>query len=327
MGKFNRHHIYNKWNEYEKMLNLLSVRNEPLFDFILKSLSNIEETRLKPYSSYINQMSYIEGHLDIPEKLYKYIDFDAGIMSLQNQNMQFSHPLSFHDLGNSLSDMTEFNLNDRLYIDHISIEQIKQAFASQGKRNVLKSNSEFFTYLVYNFVTSCLERNKIGCLSTNKENEYLWKDKMKGLCIEFDHSLFISADNFEFDNGKKSTILYNKVQYVEEIVKYPIRTDNYEWLSNTIFIKHSVPYKHEEEFRILLTQENTLYETKLSREDRFKVASGRIFNLPSGYNHNTVLRPTFDKKFITKVYYTDQCENLDKLMRTLDELEIVHQKI
>ncbi|WP_185213779.1 hypothetical protein [Sphingobacterium mizutaii] len=319
--------IFNRWNEYEKLLNLLKEKNDGLFDYLLSCYSNNEESKIKSYDDRIKNVSYNEGHGNIPDKLYKFINYNSGIKSLENQNLQFSHPLSFHDLGNDLTDLTEFNLINRFYIDHKSIEQIKRVLISQGKGKILKNNSEYFTFLIYNFVMSCLERNKVCCLSENKDNDYLWKGIGTGFCIEYDTLLFQSNNNFHFENGKKSTLLYNRVQYVEEIIKYPVRIDEYDWLSNLIFIKQSIPYKNEEEFRILLTQEITIFDQRLNREERFKAASGRIFNLPSGYEHNSFLRPTFNKKYISKVYYSDKCKDIDGLKKLLNDLEIKVEKI
>lgn len=91
------------------------------------------------------------------------------------------------------------------------------------------------------------KRTKVLCLSKRFDNQELWKDKSSGFCIEYKSSLF-TQNNLIFNTNNNHDLIGNFVCYVEKLDKYPIRTDNHEWLSNLLFVKNKLPFSREEEY-------------------------------------------------------------------------------
>lgn len=217
-------------------LKLLLI-HENFFEFYFDRISQKYENMQRVYSKQLADIDYLPSHNRIPEKLYKFISFDDGLKSIENTNLQFSHPLSFRDLANeSLKDRSEFWF-DRFYIDRESLYQIKEVIEQQHPNRKTLDNKSLFLFLIYNHTNNLLERNKVLCLTKSHQNDYMWEKFQDGICIEYNTDIF-KRNELIFPENDEHILTYNAVEYVDLIEKYPIRINGNDWLSNLIFVKN-----------------------------------------------------------------------------------------
>ena len=293
-----------------------------LFDSIALKYENIE----KYYHNEILNLDFKQGHNKMPEYLYKYIDFDGGLGSLENCNLQFAHPFSFRkDETNPLIDKSEFWF-DRFYYDKKTLIQLQDGLNQKFKNRKPSPPQDLLSLLQIQFVQNTAERNKILCLSINKHNNYLWDKKPDGICIEYKSNLFKDKNNFKELVHKTCTLHYQKVIYVNDLVKYPVRLDEYSWIANLIFVKHKIPFEKEEEFRVVFTEDIVTDYKRKEKIIFFKKVVSKL--LDENHNYNQYRRRfSFDTSFINKVYYKSSVKDEDALKRLLEKKEIKYEKI
>lgn len=262
---------------------------------------------------------------ELPDRLFKYIDFDGGLLSLKDSNVQFSHPLSFRSLKSGMADISEL-WYDRIYVDLISLFETRLMLKKDPLSLNRYLNDKFlFSYLMYNHAMNTVERNKILCLARSANNPYLWGKFSTGLCIEYDTELFKDKKNLNFYPKKgKFSLLCDKINYVESIVPYPVRWDNGEWLSNLLFIKDKT-FRQEDEFRIILTEDRSLDSMIKEWPNRTRIATHRILDINPW--ETDPIRPGIDIRFIKKVYYTEAVKNEQDLIDSLLLTGIPFEKI
>lgn len=303
---------------------LISTEHEDHFYMILDSIARKYQGEEKSYQKLIDNLNFMEGHDSIPKSLFKYIDFDGGFSSIQHLNIQFSHPLAFRELENpTLVDRSEFWM-DRFYYDRTSIERYRTELSKKFNKKIKLSAQDLLCLLLYMHVLNTVERNKILCLSDSGYNDHLWSANQTGLCIEYDTELFKSRLNLRNDSTDKFTILYNQVQYVENILRYPIRMDSHDWIGNLVFIKDK-KYKEENEFRVLYTENYTFDHKPESKCANYNKALKRIQDSDKG--NLDFKRLQIDKKYIKNVSYTDYVKDESNLLKLLDEYGIPYSKI
>lgn len=311
----------------DQIILLSQIKNIDHFYMILDSISRQYESQLKSYDHLIKSKSYIESNNNIPKSLFKYIDIDGGIASIENSNIQFSHPLSFRHHNSSMGDFSEFWYEKRFHIDKKAImDFIKELELLFNK----KINSfEAFNLFLYQFVMNTVERNKVLCLSKESDNIHLYTEtnKTKGsICIEYKSDLFKNKNNLT-SSKKHFNIIYNEVSYVDQIIEYPIRFEPdkaQDWLSNFLFIKES-KYKAENEFRIIYTIDYMDDYRQSNRDEKFKYAYNRLIGKDMG--NISPLRINIDRKFINHVYYTSNVIDEKPLLSVLEKHNIPYTKL
>lgn len=97
--------------------------------------------------------------------------------------------------------MSEFWF-ERFYIDKTSLNEFINELIIKYNKKI--SLIEAFHLLLYQEVMNTVERNKVLCLSINKNNSYLKKQYPTGICIEY------KADLFE----DKTNLLYYDTPYL-----------------------------------------------------------------------------------------------------------------
>lgn len=308
------------------LLSSAQFSETQFIDYLNKQVEQIEKSR-KTYSHIMNRFEYKEKSQSIPNSLFKFLSIDGCISSLKNMTLKFSHPLSFRNLSNNLCDNTELWF-ERFFIDLKSIEQFKDTLNRQGLDDYAARGTQFlFTYLLYHHIGVLLESNKILCLSDKLNNDYLWNTCKMDTCIEYDSELFFQKSNLNFNTDQKFTLLYNKVQYVEKLEQYPIRYDDYSWLSNLLFIKNIEPYSAEEEFRILFTEQTSLDKIIEDRSELIKIAGSRLLGYSEGNSYQNHYFPTLDKSFIRKVYLSKSALENKDLINLVQKLEIPFETV
>lgn len=307
---------------------LVSTKSDEHFFQIFNSISRMYESVPKTYHDKIIDIKLLENNdLQIPPNLYKYMNFDGGLSSLECCNVQFSHPFSFRkDETNPLIDKSEFWF-DRFYYDTQTLSELNKLLNLKFKRSKLMSPKNLLSLLQIQFVKNTAERNKILCLSSKKNNEHLWQDKLDGICIEYKSNLFMDKNNFKELVNNKNTILYNPVVYVDNIVKYPVRMHESYWLSNLLFIKNKNRFEQEEEFRVIITEDFITDYNRSKRDIFFKNVVERLEDIIKYDYKDQFKRFSFDKEFINKVYYKSSVKDEFKLIDSLDKLEIPYEKI
>lgn len=303
---------------------LISTQGEDHFYLILDSIARQYQCEVKNYQDLIDNLSFTQGHDVIPESLFKYIDFDGGFSSIEHLNIQFSHPLSFRELKNPLLvDKSEFWM-DRFYYDRNSIEMYRNELSKKFKKKISSSVQELLCVLLYMYVLNTVERNKILCLSASGDNHHFWSTNQTGLCIEYDTELFKNKSNLNNDSTDKFTLIYNQVQYVDNILRYPIRMDCHDWIGNLVFIKNK-KYKEENEFRVLYTEDFTFDNKSDSKFVYYEKALNRIQDYDKGNLDFKRLR--INKKYIKNVLYTNFVKNEGALLKLLDGYDIPYSKV
>lgn len=311
--------------EYKTFKHLISIEDENNFFSELKLLNNDTNN----YESYVNKfisLNYGNEESQLPNTLFKYIDFEGGIQSLENSNVQFSHPLSFRTTPLAgLKDLTEFSA-DRFYYDKETLLEFKSEFDLTYPEFKLEFPAEYFHVLVYQYYMNTVERNKILCLSSSNNNSHLWDTFYNGICIEYHSDLFSNKHNFLVEKNQKTfTIIVNKVIYVDKIAKLPCRISEYDWISNLIFVKSKELYENEDEYRILYTEDFMDNYNRENRGSKVNTLKKRIEN--TDYDNLTNKRLSFNKKFIKNVYYKSTIKDEDQLISNLDRLGINYTKI
>ena len=305
---------------------LANTKSNEHFFLLLNSIAHQYENIEKYYHDEIINFEFKQRNDKTPEYLYKYIDFEGGLASLEHCSVQFTHPFSFRkDETNPLIDKTEFWF-DRFYYDKQTLIQLQDALNQKFKNRKLSTPQELLGLLQIQFIQNTAERNKILCLSTNKNNKYLWSKKNDGICIEYKSKLFIDKNNFKELVEKKCTLISQKLVYVNDLVKYPVRLDEYSWIANLIFVKHKQPYEQEEEFRVVFTEDIVTDYKRKEKLFFFKNVVSKLSDNEYDYNQFRK-RFSFDKSFINKVYYKSSVKDEEKLIRLLDRLKIKYEKI
>lgn len=302
---------------------MLLLNHEDMFQFFFNGIADQYSKEKKSYEDQLPQIDYNERFQHLPNSLYKFIDLDGGLKSINDSNIKFSDPLSFwkHD---SLSDKTEFWF-DRLYIDNDSLDEMYSVIVQQHPdRNNLDRKSVFI-FLLHNHILNLTKRNRVLCLAKNHSNDTLWESYRKGICIEYDTTLF-RINKLNFPNNKKYDLIGNPICYVDQINKYPIRTSSYSWLSNLIFVKQRDPYANEDEYRILCTDENyNPVQHIKSREERIQIVVDTLIKRKPSCE--APLYPTFNKQYIKKVYFKNTIHDEGKLLQVLEKAEIPWEKL
>lgn len=302
-------------------LELLLVHEER-FSWFLNGIAASYEKQMKPYTESLPRIDFQQPFNGMPAHLYKYISFGGGISSLDAGTLQFSHPLGFRE-NLKLGDKTEFWF-DRLYVDGVALRQMKQIIVHQYPEYSYFQPKDVFLFLLHHHVLNIVERNKVLCLSKSFNNQALWNDFKDGICIEYDTEVFRN-NGLMFPKPHKYTILGRHILYVDQIVKYPIRISDDDWLSNFIFVKNMRVFLQEDEYRMLYTTDFDPVKAIPIRYDRIKMSTERL--LESKPQQYTAIRPTIDRKYISKVYYTDDVADERRLREVLEKHEIDSEKI
>ena len=291
---------------------------EPILGLYIKHIEEKYEKLAHTYHENLNSIVYNEDYSLMPKKLYKFISLKSGLSSLKSRNLQFSHPLGFRSLENpALCDTTEFSF-ERFYIDRNAVEFMKQKIRHDHPDYHPVDNAIGVHYHLYNYVLNFVERNKVLCLSNSFENDYMWSKFTDGICIEYDTALF-QRENIRFPS-KDYHLIYGKVIYTDNLACYPIDYESYDWVSNIIFAKKNDPYFSEDEYRILYSFDFDPIKTFSITEERRKLGADRLLERDFGQIKKEY--PTFDKKFITKVYIPKKIKDNIELLKALEDLEI-----
>ena len=300
----------------------LLFKKEDQFPFYFEGIARIYERKHQPYSNPLPPIDFNEPFQQIPNKLYKYIDLNGGLSSITHGNIQFSDPLSFWKL-EKLDDPTEFWF-DKLYMDNDSLNQMNDIIVQEYPDYRQLHKIEIFLYILHNHVLNLTKRNKVLCLAKTYLNDELWKENSTGICIEYDTSLFVN--NHLKLKTDKYKLIGNPILYVDKLVKYPIRINDDRWLSNLIFVKNTIPFSREDEYRILCTEKdyNPIQHNGKSK-DRIKITGDMLLDKKT--KPTIPLRPTFDLSFITKVYYKKTVQDESKLLAKLEKLNIPWKKL
>lgn len=304
---------------FSKGFHSIEEINETIINQILKINSEHKIQYTYEYTRAFNETKWNANSGNIPEKLYKYYDFDGGYKALTSMikeglsTIKFSDANIFKIPGNLLSDKTEVD-HGRFYIDILSMEQLKSV-----KTNFKGIDREFILNYLNHYVNT-YDKNKVCCFSKSNNNAYLWGANDHQICIEYNSELF--KGRF-FNAMDKIELIYNHVHYVDKIIKIPYRYDSFEWLTNLFFIK-SIEYSKEDEFRILWhTNDNNPYRKlnsgannslyrELTEADRTQFAS--VF-------------PQFDISFINKIYLKEGKNCLLDLIAILKDYDLEYELI
>ena len=294
-----------------------------MFLFFFKGISEIYANKSKHYQNFLPKIDFEERFQQIPTRLYKYIDLDGGITSINNRTIRFSDPLSFwgHE---TLGDKTEFWF-DRIYIDHISLQQMYVIISAKSPRHRCFDEKDVFLYLLHHQILNLTKRNKVLCLAKTFENQELWNDYSQGICIEYNTDLFIKNRPI-FPNSETFSLIGRPILYVDNLVKYPIRTTDDFWLSNLIFVKNKNPFIREDEYRILYTDEDYDSVKEIPRrKDRLEQVIKLLLN--GEVRETPPLDAHIDTKYIVKVYYKNSVKDEKRLLNTLQKFNIPVEKL
>nr|WP_315398311.1 hypothetical protein [uncultured Sphingobacterium sp.] len=156
-------------------------------------------------------------------------------------------------------------------------------------------------------------------------NQELWKDYSKGICIEYNTELF-KHNHLKFAKNKKYELIGNPVLYVEELIIYPIRANDDSWLSNLLFVKNQVPFIREDEYRIICTDIN-YNPTKDVPTRKKRITEVKELLLNGNVRETLPIRPIFNRGYINKVYYKNTVKNETELLEELRKYEIPWEKM
>ena len=180
-------------------------------------------------------------------------------------------------------------------------------------------------YLLLSHILNLTKRNKVLCLAKTFNNQELWKDYSKGICIEYNTELF-KHNHLKFAKNKKYELIGNPVLYVEELIIYPIRANDDSWLSNLLFVKNQVPFIREDEYRIICTDIN-YNPTKDVPTRKNRITEVKELLLNGNVRETLPIRPIFNRGYINKVYYKNTVKNETELLEELRKYEIPWEKM
>ncbi len=129
---------------------------------------------------------------NLPEKVYKYLDFEGGYSSLESLTLQFSCPLSFYRIEHKLSDTSEFGI-ERVCIDNKLVIHLDDYIMSEGEPGIksMFSHSKEVgkaSFYVFRHFQTYLLGYRVCSLSSNPRNSRLWQNisDYRGICVEYD---------------------------------------------------------------------------------------------------------------------------------------------
>ena len=285
---------------------------------LVRNLMINSDTCSKRYLEELDE-NIVNQQKNLPEKVYKYLDFEGGCSSLESLTLQFSCPLSFYRIEHKLSDTSEFGI-ERVCIDNKLVRDLEDYIMSEGETGLKslfsrsKEVGKAGFYVFRHFQTYLLGYG-VCSLTNNPRNSRLWQNVSdhQGICVEYDRKQLL-----EYLQSIDKVDQFANVIYVDKLQKTPISfSDELKlkyYVLNLMFVK-AKEFKFEEEFRII-----SRFENSSKNIDVEKFLKGEIGETP-------FRRYEISTDCINKVYYTANLENTRKLFDILEHQNICHQKI
>lgn len=255
--------------------------DEPGLDYALKVVnykspiytyypSNLHPCEYREIGEGAIRIQYI-GEMPKGNFLYKYMDLESALCSLENNNLRFVEPTKWDD-----------QYEGRFYN--------AKYYADKAKHYEISSGLTPFLYA--------------SCFTTKRENEAAWviySHNKKGLasrCVEFRlnrRKLFDQLSDFafsKFHNGKYASLFFGRVMYENkfEIDNIHNSTIGAEGRDNTYYHKYfdkfslecylnllllkRVAFEHEQEIRVFIIPPDYETKTKTRRNKNGKFARG-----------------------------------------------------
>ncbi|WGQ10728.1 DUF2971 domain-containing protein [Pedobacter gandavensis] len=183
--------------------------------------------------------------------VFKYLDFDSGLKTLQNQNIIFSRPDRFNDPFDCRVELLEVDLNmTRKHMAGAFARMLKNDYTKRFrlKRQLDKASDQQLEDLTRRSLSAEFAQRGVTCFSTSFEEVLMWAHYCKnhtGICIGFDLvKLYSFLRNYGHEIG------YFPVDYVDSINKKSLYPVNAEAIMYMLKTKSDI-WKYEKEVRII----------------------------------------------------------------------------
>lgn len=185
--------------------------------------------------------------------IYKYINFDTGLLTLENSTIAFSHPLSFNDPYDCFIKLVDFKKVPKNYRQSL-IDQYFAHLDTTEKAKMLAKMSKTPDEVAIKLLETKGMDNElvdrgVSCFSRKNDNLLMWShyaDSHKGICIGFNLlELYLSMDRH---SNEKMVVLadytdtFSPLSYYEHKIESIVR-----WLKTKSNI-----WSYEEEIRIIM---------------------------------------------------------------------------
>jgi hypothetical protein len=193
-----------------------------------------------------------QQNLSKPSRIFKYTSFEIGESIISNKCLKFTNPKSFNDPFDCNFDSVYFDVSEKLdsRVEN-DIEVLRKGFPNDVLTNDLLSQA--YEKTQKNKKDGCA----VCCFSLNQNNNLMWAhyaNNHKGICLEFDYTLSLE-EVIDVRIDIQGCINYD----LDEKVNYC--TDKIRGMRN-IFLNKSSSWRYEEEFRLLILDEEGIYHYK-----------------------------------------------------------------
>ena len=185
--------------------------------------------------------------------IYKYMDFEIGVKTLNNQTIAFSSPLEVNDPYDCYLPLIDYKNIPIEYIQYI-IKTYPTHFDRDTREKLLTQTSED----IYNMMKDILDKGwrndlskrRISCFSETFSNLLMWSHYGKshsGICIGFDLGILYESIRSSSDSER----LLIKVNYSKDFVSMDYYEHPWESVINWLRTK-SIDWEYEKEIRMIL---------------------------------------------------------------------------